>query len=128
MQHGIPFSTSVARLFHEILPRVDTVIANNGEFVYNIFKSELFRHALLSEINLLDSKQLLCSQYLTVDTLKLLDVRGSPKNPSLKELLKFTTGETLPEQRTATENIEYLRKSLNVLVEKKQALIVPYRQ
>lgn len=110
-QEGIPFGDAATKLF-SILDKADNVLSHNGDFVFNILQSELFRHGLLEQLQKFQEKKLLCSMKMTVDALGLKDKAGNPKKPSLRELVKFASDKELPAQRGAPINVEALREAL----------------
>lgn len=122
---GIPFSEAADKVF-QAMEKSDNVLSHNADFVHSVFRSELFRNGLLDHIHVFDHKKRWCSMELTKDILGLVDKRGSPKPPSLKELVQSTGGEDLPAQRNSQQNAEFLRSSLQVLVNTGK-LIVPFK-
>jgi hypothetical protein len=112
---GTPFPKAAETVF-DAIDKANYVCAHNADFVYNIFRSELFRHGMLDLLNSFEGKRKLCSMIKTEKLLDLKDKRGKVKKPSLKELVQATSGEDLPNVRNSKANVEYLRKALQILV------------
>jgi DNA polymerase III epsilon subunit-like protein len=123
-EKGICFADA-ARKAINVMNKAKYIIAHNADFDLNIFKSELFRYAMFSELQSLKDKKQLCSMNLTTSLTGLLDKTGKPKKPSLKELVSFSLKEELPNPHNAIQDVEYVRRSLQQLVVQKLIAIPP---
>eukprot|EP00981_Chlorochromonas_danica_P000774 scaffold183_cov174-Ochromonas_danica.AAC.7 len=122
--HGISQQTSLtrgvaAKSFMEAVLQTNVIVAHNADFVINIIKSEFFRHALLDDLAVLDSKKEFCSMLGTRDFMKLKDKQGNPKAVSLKELVLHALDEDLPQMHNSEVDVQYLRRALQKLAQDK---------
>jgi hypothetical protein len=92
------------------------IIAHNTEFVMNIVKSEFFRHALLKQLAILESKKEYCTMLNTMTKVQVRDIMGRPKVVALKELVKHILNEDLPEMHNSQVDVNYLRRALQKMV------------
>ncbi|RYH15200.1 hypothetical protein EON65_32145 [archaeon] len=115
LSKGVALTDAVAELGNA-LHQTNAIVAHNTDFTCNVLKSELFRHGLLDELAMFETKKDVCIMTLTMPLLKLKDKNGNPKKISLKELVKFAVNEDLPTVRNAAAEVELLGKSLRQLV------------
>jgi hypothetical protein len=122
--HGVSLSTSLKKgiAFREAASalmnaakQTNVILAHHAEFVYNVLKSEFFRHGMLDELSELEKKRELCSMLGTMNLLQLKDRIGNPKPISLKELVKFALKENLPQMHNSEVDVQYLRRALQKL-------------
>jgi hypothetical protein len=123
--HGITKSTSMKKGVDFVVAAdalaaaakdASLIIAHNTEFVMNVVKSELFRHALLNQLELLESKKEYCTMLNTMSKVHVQDAIGRPKVVALKELVKFALNEDLPQMHNAQVDVQYLRRALQKMV------------
>ena len=102
--HGVSFSDFAAK-FLEVLRITDVIIAHNIKFDANVLKSEFYRHSFFDIIGLMDTKKFVCTMNYTRQIVGIPSKSGIGfKNPSLKELYLFVTGETLENHHTCSHD------------------------
>ncbi len=112
---GIPF-TIFARQFGFALDQVDTIIAHNINFDFNVMCAEFYRYGLVDILRKLESKRQICTmkryKYIIGATFK-----GSPeiKDPNLKELYQYATGQTMENHHNSMHDTLNLWRAVKVL-------------
>jgi DNA polymerase III epsilon subunit-like protein len=112
---GIVFEEFV-KLFHNSLDQVQTVVAHNLEFDINVLCAELYRYNFLDTIAKVLSKKQICTMKLTKNLVRAKFKNSEDiKDPSLKELYHFATGEELQNQHNSIYDVVNLYKVLKKL-------------
>ena len=113
---GVDFAEA-AHAIATILESRPLILAHNAEFDLNVLKSELFRHGLTEALEVVEETPALCTMQLTKSLLKIPDVNGNPKNPSIKELYGYAMiAESALEPGTRL-GVKHLRQAVQKLVE-----------
>ena len=115
---GIPF-LEFAKKFMEVLKECDTIIAHNIRFDINVLKSEFYRYSCFNILALLDKKKYVCTMNYTKRLVGIPARNGFGfKNPSLKELYYFATGEVMQNHHTCSYDTSNLLCSIQRLYKK----------
>lgn len=78
----------VLQQFKNMLSQCKTIIAHNAKFDVNVVKSELVRKELFDIIDMIDSKQIVCTMMSTKELVNIRNKYGI-KFPSLAELYYY---------------------------------------
>jgi DNA polymerase-3 subunit alpha len=112
---GTPFVEFAEDLYHS-LDHVDVLIAHNIDFDINILLSELFRYGLYECIKKIQSKKHICTmkntKFLVNATFKMCD---GIKDPNLKELYHFATGEEMENHHNSMQDTLHLYRAIKIL-------------
>ena len=99
---GIPF-IEFTKKFMEDLKDCDTIIAHNIKFDINVLRSEFYRHSCFDVVSMLNTKKYICTMNYTKRLVGIPARSGIGfKNPSLKELYYFATGEVMENHHTCS--------------------------
>ena len=109
-EKGISF-LEFAQMFSNSLDFVDKIIAHNINFDINVIRSELYRYNLFDIIVKIDSKRVICTMKLCKTLVNAkFKYNNSVKDPSLKELFEFITGEKIENQHNSLYDVLNLHK------------------
>jgi len=112
---GIPFM-EFAKNFSNSLNFVDTIIAHNISFDFNVLCAEFYRYGLHDIIAKMESKSQICTmkkyKYIVNATFK---GTNDIKYPSLKELYKFATAKEIENQHNSMYDTLNLWEALREL-------------
>jgi DNA polymerase III epsilon subunit-like protein len=78
----------VMHFFKDLLSKCNMIIAHNAKFDINVIKSELVRKELFDIVDLIDSKQIICTMMSTKELVNIKNKYGI-KFPSLAELYYY---------------------------------------
>jgi DNA polymerase III epsilon subunit-like protein len=78
----------VMQQYKIMLSQCDTIIAHNAKFDINVIKSELVRKELFDIVDLIDTKQIVCTMMSTKELVNIKNKYGI-KFPSLAELYYY---------------------------------------
>jgi DNA polymerase-3 subunit alpha len=92
---GMPF-VEFAKEFNNSLDFVHTIIAHNLAFDFNVMCAELYRYGLYDIITKLESKKQMCTMKRYKNIVKATFKNSKDiKDPNLKELYQYATGEIM---------------------------------
>jgi DNA polymerase-3 subunit alpha len=119
--HGIPF-IEFAKAFNNSLDFVDTIIAHNLSFDFNVLCAEFYRYKLYDLIKKFESKKQICTmkRYKNLVCAKFKNATGSfkgepstrIKDPNLKELYTYATGEVMENHHNSMYDVLNLWKAV----------------
>ena len=105
-----------AKMFDHALDFVEVIIAHNISFDINVLCAELFRYNLFDTIAKIESKKHICTmketKFLVNSTFKNSD---DIKDPNLKELYLFATGEEMENHHNSMYDTSNLHKAIKIL-------------
>jgi DNA polymerase-3 subunit alpha len=112
---GIPFQ-EFAKGFSNSLDFVHTIIAHNLNFDFNVICAELYRYGFHDIIAKLESKKQICTmkRYKTLIGATFKSGTGT-KDPNLKELYTFATGEVMENHHNSMYDVLNLHKAVKIL-------------
>jgi len=112
---GIPFVT-FANEFSNALDTVDTIIAHNIDFDFNVLCAEFFRYSLFGLIEKMESKRQICTmkRYKNIVGATFKN-NNFVKYPSLKELYKFATNEDIQNQHNSMHDTLNLWRAVKII-------------
>uniref|UniRef100_A0A6C0B0Q6 Exonuclease domain-containing protein n=1 Tax=viral metagenome TaxID=1070528 RepID=A0A6C0B0Q6_9ZZZZ len=121
---GITFQ-EFAKGFSNSLDFVHTIVAHNLNFDFNVICAELYRYGFHDIITKLESKKQICTmkryKNLVCATFKsgTGSFKGEPslrfKDPNLKELYTFATGEVMENHHNSMYDVLNLHKAVKLL-------------
>ena len=120
---GIPFE-EFAEQFSNSLDFVHTLIAHNISFDFNVICAELYRYNKLEVIAKIESKRQICTmkRYKTLVGAKFKYYNGSEhvhganiKDPNLKELYHYATGEIMEHHHNSMYDVLNLLKAVKAI-------------
>jgi DNA polymerase III epsilon subunit-like protein len=121
---GISFE-EFARGFNNSLDFVDTIIAHNLSFDFNVLCAEFYRYGFHDLITKFESKKQICTmkRYKNLVCAKFKNTTGSfkgepslrIKDPNLKELYTFATGEVMENHHNSMYDVLNLWKAVKIL-------------
>jgi DNA polymerase-3 subunit alpha len=112
---GIPFK-DFAESFGHALDLVDTIIAHNINFDFNVLCAEFYRYNLLELIQKMESKCQICTmkRYKYVVCAKFKN-SNDVKDPNLKELYQFATGKVMENHHNSMHDTLNLWRAVQIL-------------
>jgi len=117
MEKGIPFE-EFAEQFNNALDFVDTIIAHNINFDFNVICAEMYRYGFMDIIKKFESKKQICTmkkyKNLVGATFKG-STKGGIKDPNLKEFYHYATGQELENHHNSYYDTLHLWKALKCL-------------
>jgi DNA polymerase III epsilon subunit-like protein len=112
---GISF-TEFAANFSNSLDQVDTLMAHNIDFDFNVLCAEFYRYGLYGVIEKMQSKQQICTmkryKYLVNATFKN---SATIKYPNLKELYTYATGKTMENHHNSMYDTLNLWRAVKII-------------
>ena len=112
---GIPFE-QFAEIFYNVLKKCNLIVAHNIDFDINVLRSELYRYNLHYIIETIDTKKFLCTMKGTKELVKATFKNSSVlKDPNLKELYFFATGEHLENHHNSLYDTQNLYTVVKIL-------------
>lgn len=112
---GVSF-TEFAANFSNSLDQVDTLMAHNIDFDYNVLCAEFYRYGLYGIIEKMQSKQQICTmkryKYLVNATFKN---SATVKYPNLKELYTYATGKTMENHHNSMYDTLNLWRAVKII-------------
>jgi DNA polymerase-3 subunit alpha len=112
---GIPF-IDFAQQFSNSLDFVHTIVAHNLNFDFNVLCSEFYRYNLHDLITKFESKKQVCTmkRYKTLVGAKFKSGIGV-KDPNLKELYHYATGEVMENHHNSMYDVLNLWKAVKLI-------------
>ena len=112
---GVPF-VEFAKQFHNSLKYIHTIVAHNISFDFNVLCAEFYRYNLTDVLECFQSKHQICTmkkyKYHVGATFKnSLDI----KDPNLKELYYYATGEIMENHHNSMYDTLNLWKAVKIL-------------
>ena len=112
---GITF-VEFAQYFSNSLDFVDTIIAHNIDFDFNVLCSELFRYNLYDILVKIESKRQICTMKGYKNLVGARFKTGNRiKYPNLKELYFFATGEEMENHHNSMYDTRNLLKAVKMI-------------
>jgi DNA polymerase-3 subunit alpha len=122
MSKGVPFE-QFAKQFSNSLDCCHTLIAHNLSFDFNVLCAELYRYNLTDIIAKMESKRQICTMKYYKNMVRATFKNSTDiKDPNLKELYYYATGEEMENHHNSMYDTLNLWKSI-MLIESKMDLI-----
>jgi len=112
---GVPF-IEFAEMFNNCLDFVHTIVAHNVSFDFNVLCAEFYRYGLHELIAKFESKNQICTMKKYKDVIGATFKTGTGlKDPNLKELYRYATGEEMENHHNSFYDTLNLWKAVKIL-------------
>lgn len=121
LELGMEFAQCMQEVMYPLFSRASYVAAHNAAFDVNVLKSELVRNHCDDMLRHMEKKmKVICTMKSTKHIVCAKNPKGRLKNPTLKELYRFATGEEMEEteHHDAVYDVINMHQSVKILVER----------
>ena len=121
LEQGQEFVQCMQEVMYPLFSRASYVAAHNAAFDVNVLKSELVRNHCDDMLRHMEKKmKAVCTMKSTKHIVGAKNPKGRLKNPTLKELYRFATGEEMEEteHHDAVYDVINMHQSVKILVER----------
>ena len=121
LEQGQEFVQCMKEVMYPLFSRASYVASHNAAFDVNVLKSELVRNHCDDMLRHMEKKmKVICTMKSTKHIVGAKNPKGRLKNPTLKELYRFATGEEMEEteHHDAVYDVINMHQSVKLLVER----------
>lgn len=121
LELGMEFAQCMQEVMYPLFSRASYVAAHNSAFDVNVLKSELVRNNFVDMLRHMNNNmKVICTMKATKHIVSARNPNGRLKNPTLKELYRFATGEEMEEteHHDAVYDVINMHQSVKILVER----------
>lgn len=121
LEQGQEFVQCMQDIMYPLFSRASYVAAHNSAFDVNVLKSELVRNNFVDMLSHVEKKmKVICTMKSTKHIVCARNPKGRLKNPTLKELYRFATGEEMEEteHHDAVYDVINMHQAVKILVER----------
>ena len=119
LEEGKEFAQCMQDDIYPLFLKANYIAAHNIAFDINVLKSELMRGNFVDILNYMNNNMKeICTMKSTKRIVCAKGFKGRLKNPNLKELYHFATGQAMEEHHDAVHDVINMHEAVKILVER----------